>query len=199
MPIQLEQRSSQLQGFFCEKPVTKATFIYTTAGCSFANNVLCFIALYVEILSKNNDALHTYINRKKCTKETLLDGFLSGHELWDLGMYIPYKDSLGAKKVLREDFLRLFRQFREEENACLVDTMQKCCEEAAIVARSPEGPNTALTAEAESFLVGRRVSELPDVSEEESHEAAALNTGGESIRNLPQGFLGCCELFHILG
>ncbi|KAL8433592.1 hypothetical protein Efla_000736 [Eimeria flavescens] len=61
----------------------------------------------------------------------------AGFELLDLGMHLPYKESLGARPLPRAVFLKLFRRCRDKAAAPIQAILLRCCAAAAAAAAAP--------------------------------------------------------------
>lgn len=103
---------------------------------------------------------------------------VSGYELLDLGMNMPYKESIGAKPLSRDMFMKLFRLLRDQQALPLDATIEQCCDEAQATAESADQPCGGRPAGAQVMLDDRE----------------DLTT-----RALPRGFMGCRKLFEMLG
>lgn len=102
----------------------------------------------------------------------------AGYELLDLGMNMPYKESIGAKPLSRDTFMKFFRLLRDQQALPLDATIQQCCDEAQATAESADQPSCGRPAAAHNLLDDRE----------------DLIT-----RALPRGFMGCRKLFEMLG
>lgn len=114
----------------------------------------------------------------------------SGFELMDLGMHIPYKESLGAELLPRAAFLKRFRRLRDQIAAPLDVTLQECSSALAVASRQPK------TLPAGSGA-GKRIDMGPP-SEKVSGSPVSIEDKTAPFTT-PHGFVGCRELFQLLG
>lgn len=120
--------------------------------------------------------LFIWLTIKLLASERVL--LVSGYELLDLGMNMPYKESIGAKPFSRDVFMKLFRLLRDQQALPLDATIQQCCDEAQATAEPADQPCRGSLAAAQNLLSGRE---------------------DFTTCSLPRGFLGCRKLFEMLG
>ncbi|CDJ41325.1 hypothetical protein, conserved [Eimeria tenella] len=111
----------------------------------------------------------------------------SGYELLDLGMQLPYKESLGAKAFPRSVFLRLFRRLRERHAAPLEAVLQyyqgishSANEMRNGATERAQGGRAAKRNEPQTTACGKRSEELSEF-------------------RAPEGFIECRNLLAVLG
>ncbi|XP_026193331.1 uncharacterized protein LOC34620417 [Cyclospora cayetanensis] len=139
----------------------------------------------------------------------------AGYQLLDFGMPLPYKETLGAKRLPRHLFLKLFKKLRERETVALDAAMQQCCQAVLRSKKDLEGTTDGNEKDREKEQDGHKEKKL----EEDQEKNVELRRGCEAKRKrtsgilgaipqtekterdirLPQGFWGCCELLQLLG
>lgn len=123
----------------------------------------------------------------------------AGYELMDLGMHLPYKESLGAETLPRAVFLRLFRRLRDRNASSLDATMQECCDAAQAGAKLREAHTEGRTTGAKKSPGDDQGNKSAHVAVEQIMELPVTTMEEMTFSRLTPGFMGCREFLQLVG